>query len=250
LRTYSEERQSVARDLIEFDREWAAMLSAPLKSPGDPDSDGIDPAEVQKYFLRHGRYTAGTATCYSPSLLTASATHQPLASGFVIGTRFHSAPVVRLADARPMHLGHCIEADGRWRLFAFAGRGEISKESKIAQICDFLSSDPHSPIVRHTPQGADVDAVIDARAIFQQPHRTLSLQAMPQLLWPQKGRLGLRDYEKVFCADPEAGDIFELRGIDRDEGCIVLVRPDQYVAHVLPLDARDELGAFFARFMT
>jgi phenol 2-monooxygenase len=73
---------------------------------------------------------------------------------------------------------------------------------------------------------------------------------MPQLLWPQKGRLGLRDYEKVFCADPEAGDIFELRGIDRDEGCIVLVRPDQYVAHVLPLDARDELGAFFARFMT
>jgi len=29
----------------------------------------------------------------------------------------------------------------------------------------------------------------------------------------------------------------------------VVVRPDQYVAHVLPLEAHDELAAFFDRFM-
>ena len=40
-----------------------------------------------------------------------------------------------------------------------------------------------------------------------------------------------------------------LRGIDREQGCIVVVRPDQYVAHVLPLDARDELTAFFGGFL-
>ena len=34
--------------------------------------------------------------------------------------RFHSAPVIRLADAKPVHLGHTVKADGRWRLFAFA----------------------------------------------------------------------------------------------------------------------------------
>ena len=39
-------------------------------------------------------------------------------------------------------------------------------------------------------------------------------------------------------------DIFELRGIDRG-GAVVVVRPDQYVANVLPLTATDELGAFF-----
>jgi hypothetical protein len=43
--------------------------------------------------------------------------------------------------------------------------------------------------------------------------------------------------------------VFDLRGIDRAQGCLVVVRPDQYVAHVLPLDAHDELGEFFARFM-
>jgi len=30
---------------------------------------------------------------------------------------------------------------------------------------------------------------------------------------------------------------------------VVVVRPDQYVAHVLPLDAHGELGSFFAGFM-
>ena len=40
-----------------------------------------------------------------------------------------------------------------------------------------------------------------------------------------------------------------MRGIDRDRGCMVVVRPDQYVADVLPLDAHAELAHFFDRFM-
>jgi hypothetical protein len=69
---------------------------------------------------------------------------------------------------------------------------------------------------------------------------------MPALLLPRKGRFGLSDYEKMFCPDFEnRADIFDLRGVDRTRGCMVLVRPDQYVAHVLPLDAFGELGSFF-----
>jgi len=37
-----------------------------------------------------------------------------------------------------------------------------------------------------------------------------------------------------------------MRGIDRARGCMVVVRPDQYVAHVLPLDAHAALSQFFA----
>ena len=47
-----------------------------------------------------------------------------------------------------------------------------------------------------------------------------------------------------------AGDVFAMRGIDREAGCLIVVRPDQYVAHVLPLEARAELAAFFDGFMT
>src|SRR5262249_36768072 len=75
LHTYSAERQAIAKELIDFDREWAAMLSAPLKSPND-QGRGVDPAQVQKYFVQHGHYTAGTATLYKPSLISAGPAHQ------------------------------------------------------------------------------------------------------------------------------------------------------------------------------
>jgi phenol 2-monooxygenase len=54
----------------------------------------------------------------------------------------------------------------------------------------------------------------------------------------------------MFCADIKSGqDIFDMRGIDRDAGCMVVVRPDQYIAQVLPLDGHEQLAAYFDRFM-
>ena len=251
LHTYSSERRTVAQELIDFDREFARMFSAPPKAEGDDSSDGVDPKEFQRYFVKQGRFTAGTAVQYYPSLITAELTYQALAEGLTIGKRFHSAPVLRLSDAKPVHLGHTVKADGRWRVFAFADRQDpTSPSSGIRALCRFLEESPESPVRRYTPEGADVDSVLDVRAIFQQGHRELALQEMPGYLLPRKGRYGLVDYEKVFCPDLKGGnDIFEMRGIDRDEGCLVVVRPDQYVAHVLPLDAHEELAAFFDRFM-
>jgi len=256
LHSYSAERQAVARELIDFDREWARMFSAPPKGSPEDKGDGVDPAEFQRTFQKFGRFTAGTATRYRPSLLTGASTHQDLATGLVVGMRFHSAPVIRLADAKPVELGHTTGADGRWRVFAFASTGDGGAEdpgsasSGIRALCDFLDRSPDSPVAKYTPTGADIDSVIDVRAVFQQEHRALELAAMPAFLLPRKGRYALIDYEKMFCPDLKAGaDIFEMRGIDRQRGCIVIVRPDQYIAHVLPLDAHAALAAFFNGFL-
>ena len=244
LHTYSAERHAVAKELIDFDREWAAMLSAPLKKPGDP-------AEVQRYFVQHGRYTAGTATRYKPALLTGASTHQHLARGLTIGSRFHSAPVVRVGDGKQMQLGEALAADGRWRLIAFAGQGDVAgPASPVSKLCSHLVESPQSPIRRYTPAGADLDAVFDVRGVFQQSHHQLAITAMPELLFPHKGRYGLRDYEKAFCTLNDANQsIYTLRHIDHEQGCLVVVRPDQYIAHILPLDATDALAAFFDGFM-
>jgi phenol 2-monooxygenase (NADPH) len=246
LHSYSAERQAVAKELIDFDREWAEILAS-----AKGDNKGADAAETQNYFVRHGRYTAGTATRYHQSLLTAEPDHQHLAKGLVIGTRFHSAPVIRLSDAKPVHLGHVAKADGRFRIFVFAGRGDPeAANAPVRSLCDFLSESPKSPVKRYTPASADIDSVIDVRAVFQQAHPELAIEAMPPLLLPPKGRYGLRDYEKLFCPDLKGGhDIFAMRGIDRDKGCVVVVRPDQYVAHVLPLDGHAALAAYFDGFM-
>ena len=243
LHSYSAERQAVAKELIDFDREWAALLAS---------SKGFDPAETQRHFVRHGRYTAGTAAHYRPSNITGEPTYQQLAEGLTIGMRFHSAPVIRLADAKPVHLGHTVKADGRWRIFAFAGAEKpAASNSGIPALCDFLAEARESPVRKYTPTGEDIDSVIDVRAVFQQGHHELAVEAMPSLLLPRKGRYGLCDYEKTFCPDLKSGnDIFTMRGIDRERGCMVVVRPDQYVAHVLPLDGHTQLAAFFDGFMT
>lgn len=235
LHSYSAERQGVARDLINFDREWARIMS-------ERADDGAETPTFQKYFIEHGRYTAGVAVRYAPSALTGDGAHQHLAPGFEIGTRFHSAPVIRFFDARPMQLGHVVEADGRWRVFVFAG-----EEARPDGLYAFLADDPASPLRRHTPPGANPDSVIDLRAVFPDHHHDLDPSRLPPLLTPRKGRHGLIDHEKVFCADHRPGqDIYDMRGLDRAQGCVVIVRPDQYVADVLPLDAHEDLAAFFA----
>src|SRR4051812_3380714 len=246
LHSYSAERQAVAKELIDFDREWAEILAS-----AKGDNKAADAAQTQSYFVRHGRYTAGTATHYRSSLLTAEVDHQHLAKGFGIGTRFHSAPVVRLSDAKPVHLGHVAKVDGRFRLYVFADAGDpASANTPLRALCEFLSENPKSPLRRHTPGGADIDSVIDVRAVFQQVHSELVIETMPPLLLPRKGRYALIDYEKMFCPDPRNGhDVFTMRGVDRAKGCMVVVRPDQYVAHVLPLDGRAALAAYFDGFM-
>lgn len=252
LRTYSEERQVVAQELIDFDREWAQMFSDRPQVDGEGQSKGVDPKEFQKYFEQHGRFTAGMGTQYRPSTICGEATHQPLATGFAVGTRFHSAPVLRVSDAKPLELGHVAKADGRWRLYAFAAAtdGGDNVDVGVGALCRFLEESADSPVRKYTPSGQDMDAVFDLRAIFQRAHSELDLEAIPTLLLPRKGRYGLIDYEKIFTSvSKNGGDIFDLRGIDKTQGALVVVRPDQYIAHVLPLDAHQELAAFFAGFM-
>ena len=67
-------------------------------------------------------------------------------------------------------------------------------------------------------------------------------------VWPGEGRYGLRDYEEVFQSQDE-DDVYDLRGIDRSKGCVVIVRPNQHIASILPLAAHAELSSFFDAFM-
>ncbi len=118
LRTYSSERQAVAKELIDFDREFSKLFRG-------RQAQAVDPETFQRYFVAQGRFTAGVATTYGPSLITGDATFQQLAEGFPIGMRFHSAPVIRLADAKPMQLGHAARADGAWRIYVFADHERV-----------------------------------------------------------------------------------------------------------------------------
>ena len=234
LSTYAAERRPVAQQLIDFDREWSSLMARKPEEISDPQ-------ELAAYYLGTAEFPSGFMTQYSPSMIVADAAHQALAPGFPLGKRFQSVEVVRVADGNAVHLGHHAKADGRYRLYAFADRDGTALDAWAA----WLSS-PVSPLARHTPAGADADAVFDVKAIYQGRFEDVDLARVPAVFRPQTGPLGLTDWEKVFAAAPSAwtdADIFDERGLSRD-GVVVVVRPDQYVAAVLPLAAHDELAAF------
>jgi phenol 2-monooxygenase (NADPH) len=241
LSTYSEERQVVAKNLIDFDKEWSTMMAKKPEEFGDT-------TELENFYVSTAEFPAGFMTEYAPSMLIAAADHQDLATGFPVGKRFKSAPVVRVGDTNPIHLGHHAMADGRWRIYVFAdqalpSRGKQAAASATDQFAEWIANSPESPLAA-TPSGADPDAWFDVKVTYQQAHSDLDIGAVPAVFKPQVGPFKLTDYEKVYATDPTA-DIFELRGVDRG-GVVVVVRPDQYVANVLPLTSTAELGAFFA----
>src|SRR5690606_19359951 len=123
-------------------------------------------------------------------------------------------------------------ADGRWRIYAFADAAAPGAGSALDAWAAWAAS-PTSAVARLTPAGADVDAVFDVKVVYQQAFQDVDLADVPEVFRPRTGPLGLTDWEKVFAAGPTvwtAADIFAERELSRD-GVVVVVRPDQYVAH-------------------
>ncbi|WP_322998258.1 FAD-dependent monooxygenase [Castellaniella sp.] len=239
LATYATERQQIGRDLIDQDKLWAAQMA---KAPEDFASQ----AEFEDAYLRITEFAQGFMTQYAPSMITARPDDQALATGFPIGKRFWSAEVMRVADANRRHLGHEAKADGRWRLYVFADSAAPGVASPTAALGRWLTESPESPLRRHTPAGADDNARFDVKVIYQQDHTQIDIGQVPVGFIPRMGPYRLADVENIYAALPDI-DIFDLRGVDR-RGALVLVRPDQYVAQVLPLDAMDRLAAFIGTF--
>lgn len=240
LRTYSAERQVAAQNLIDFDKEWSAAMA---KKPEDFE----DPGELGRIYMEKQEFASGFLTDYDESMIVGGDEHQNLATGFPIGRRFKSERAIRLADDVTTHIGHEHRADGRWRVYVFAGADAAGTDGPTQRWADWWASD-ESPRQRFTPAGADANSLFDAKIIFRESYEELDAFSAPEVFRPTIGKLQLPDLQNSY-ATGRGHDIFAERGI-ADEGCVVVVRPDQYVAHVLPLEATDELGEFFAGCMT
>lgn len=231
LATYGAERRPVAQQLIDFDREWSSLMARKPEEISDPN-------ELATYYLATAEFPSGFMTQYTSSMITGTAAHQALAPGYPLGKRFKSAEVVRVGDGNVVHLGHHAKADGRWRVYAFGDRTGEALAAWAEQAAPLFA--------RFTPTDADVDAIFDVKAVYQQPFEEVEVTSAPELFQPKTGPLGLTDWEKVYAAGPSKWtetDIFAARELSRD-GVVVVVRPDQYVAAILPLDDTAELSEF------
>lgn len=222
LRTYAEERKDIAHRLIEFDKQWSSLMA-------QPNDQFTDPNELEEFYQQTAEFNAGYLTDYDPSMITADDQHQELAAGYPIGRRFKSAMTGRVCDLVPTHIGHEHAADGRWRVYVFADGAEPGESENLQNWANW-SEEALSP------------ELFDTKLIHQQTYTDFDMSDVPSAFKPKTGRFQLTDMEKAFGALKDH-DIFDERAISRD-GAVVVVRPDQYVAGIFPLDETQELEAF------
>lgn len=229
LASYGSERLEVARDLIAFDREWSGLMSTQEESP----------EELADYYLRTWEFPAGLMTRYQDSAITDRSCDPAAATGYPVGKRFHSAPVTRCSDAKPVYLGHQHAVDGRWRVYVFeAARGADADLSWTGRI--------GAAVARAKPEAMSaVEDLCECLLVLRQKESVVDFDKIDGLFRPPVGRFRLRNWENVFCAG-ESNDVFAERGIS-ERGALVIVRPDQYVAGVYTLDEADTAAAWLWR---
>lgn len=236
LDTYSGERQEIAKNLIDFDKEWSTLMATPADQLPDP-------AYLENFYVKTAEFPAGFMTEYQPSMITSTTEYQNLATGFPIGKRFRSAEVMRRLDAYVRHLGHEHKADGRYRLYVFADDAPVQEKSTVDALAEKLLHDPRSPFVQFRKEVDDISTLIEPNVIYQSEYTTFTCPEVPEIFRPPVGELGLDYWEKIYSVIPE-NNIFDVRGISKD-GAVVIVRPDQYVAAVLPLNDFEGICAYF-----
>ncbi|EXL97265.1 hypothetical protein ACKRZS_003566 [Fusarium odoratissimum] len=240
LETYVFERQQTAQQLIEFDRSFSKLFSSEYRK-----ANGITAKHFRDKFVEAGRYTAGMATRYKPSIVTSlEESDNSIASGLTVGMRFPSAPVVRLSDTKPMQLNKNLAADGRWHVLTFCS-GDFARKG-LHEVARELGN----LIKMFTPAGDPVDKVFSHTLLIKAERKTIEIDQLPEVFFPHTGPYNLRNVHRVFVDDTNpymlgCGQAFSKYGIDAEQGAIVVVRPDLYTARVLSLSQVADLFTFF-----
>jgi len=177
---------------------------------------------------------------------------QSLASKIEVGKRIPSVKVLNQSDARPSHFQELLKSNGRWRVVIFPGDIQNARQRDRLNKLGQQLANANSFLKRFTPAGARYDSVIELLAVHSAPRRVVTVFDFPEAFRPYEELDGW-DYWKIFVDDESYhegyGRIYENFGIDTQEGCAVIIRPDQYISYVGRMDAYEEVDRFFSAFM-
>lgn len=231
LSTYEQERRPIAQQLINFDREYLELFANP-----NLDSDGFHAA-----YLEAMKFTTGIGIQYAPSLIVQSAS---LAgekitgvTGLSPGMRLPDFQMVNQADGVPVTIHHRLAMNGQFRTLVFAG--DISQEYNFQRLVKFGR---WFTTFQQRYVGAEVIVIHSAK------RADVELMDLPDVFHPWNEQDGY-NYWGVYADDESyhdgCGNVYQRCGIVRDDGCVVVVRPDGYMSLVCGLDQVERIEDFF-----
>jgi hypothetical protein len=161
---------------------------------------------------------------------------QELATNIQLGMRFPNYKVLNQSDARPWDFQQRLRSDGRFRIIVFAGNvADKSQSARLQAFCDRLTKS--TLLSQHLHKSVAVLTVHSSKRTEVE-----LLRDFPDVLHPFDAKLGW-DYDSVYVDDVSYhegfGDAYKGYGVNKETGCVVVTRPDQYVGY---LDTLDEEG--------
>ncbi|KIM53915.1 hypothetical protein SCLCIDRAFT_137843 [Scleroderma citrinum Foug A] len=241
LRTYESERRKYAQDLIDFDKQLAALFSGEPKAA--EKLDDVSRQQIVKAFETSGDFISGVGVHYEPSEIV-NIKHQQCARNLVIGQRMPPQIFVRAADARPVDIQDFLPADIRWKILVFFG---ILDESRLPS-AKLLAKELNKPtsFLRKYPVDGHIPRMFDIVAIVAGNKSNFNYLNVPDFFRSHWSKVLLDDTDVT---RTKGGGAYERFGIDTNNMTFVVVRPDGYVGMIAPLSALRDLDEYFASFL-
>ncbi|KAI6160821.1 FAD binding domain-containing protein [Pisolithus thermaeus] len=258
LRTYELERRKYAQDLIDFDKQYAALFSG--KPRTSADQDGISheqffkcgatqtddvPRTFYRAYKTAGGFTSGMGIYYDPSMIV-NAKHQSCAENLVVGQRMLPQVFVRAADARPVEIHDLLPADTRFKILIFLG--STAEESRLAEVnalADELSS-PTGFLRKYSVESQTPLPMFDLTTVVVGNKENFNYLNIPLVFRPHWSKVLLDDTDVT---ESEGGGGYERFGISSESTTFVIVRPDGHIGMVAPAAALQDVHEYFASFL-
>ncbi|KAL2257840.1 hypothetical protein VTK26DRAFT_9110 [Humicola hyalothermophila] len=261
LRTYETERRPVALDLIAFDRGYLQLFSARGRGR---TAQQAEEKEMRFDGELHGamKFTTGLSIRYAPSCVVrlprgvraGELGPSLLKADLVPGKRLQDVQVVCQADGVTTRIQNRMRATGAFRVVAFAGDIAIpGLLGRLQRLGEFLA-DPVAGLGELTMAPAESPFAVweklpvEVLVVHCAEREQVNLLELHEVFVPWSSDDGY-DYWRVY-ADTESthdghGRAYERLELDREKGCVAVIRPDGYVGAVVDMDDFEGLKGCF-----
>lgn len=162
-----------------------------------------------------------------------------------------STKVLNQSDARPWHFQELLPSNGTWRVVVCPRDIRNPEQRQKLDAVGKAMDAKDSFLRRYTPPGTLRDSVFEVLAVHSAPRVEVTIFDFPEV-FRQYDEVNGWDYWKIYVDDESYheghGKFYETFGVSSG-GCILVIRPDQYVSYIGPMDDVEAINKFFDGFM-
>lgn len=243
LNTYHLERQTIARELIEFDRAFSSMFSGKIGLTEEGRA-GLTHEQFLEVFSTGNGFTSGCGIEYPENLLVEKTTLEDrmripkssqgsdyyLSGVLQPGRRLLNVKVKRHADGNPRDLQDDFSSTGRFRVLCLTSSDLLDTEGTSTKTLNTLGSSVYPKFP---------SSVVEQVAIHPRLERDFIWQDVPS---------ALKKYSEMsFYQGYVFDDVYQTYGVDPDKGALAVVRPDGYIGIIAELADVDRIVTYLER---